>query len=658
MKAGLLFVLGFCWATVASANTDALLAGVFQDHMVLQRDRPIEVWGQAAASAQLSIALGGHATSVVAAGDGTWRARLPAMPAGGPHQLVVRTSGRPARVVDDVLVGDVWLCSGQSNMALQVHRALDSRAEIAGATDDRIRMLTVPNVSSPAPLREFTQAVEWKVTSPPSVADFSALCYFFARELRRTVDVPMGLVNASWGGSAISSWMDESSLRELGGLDEALGILADYRASPAQANARWGQHWEQWWRSRSGEAPGAEPWHAAIDTSWRPVPRLAAWETWNEPGLESFNGMVWFRTNVTLTTAQAAQPAVLHLGGIEDVDQTFVNGRPIGNTAEPGVPRAYPLPSDVLRAGANDVLVNVLDTYGTGGMHGPAERHFIQLADGTRVPLNPAWQYRPVDTHMGYPPRAPWESTGGLTTIGNAMIAPLGASSFRGVLWYQGESDVERADIYDRRLAALMSDWRSRFGVPLPFLVVQLAGYGAPATAPVDSLTARLRDAQRRAVDADPQAALVVTVDIGERTDIHPANKQEVARRAARAARHLAYGDPSSPSGPQPALATRRGDEVVVQFREVDGTLETYSSSRPTGFELCAGTPLVCHYADGRVHGHEIVLDAKATAAERVRFCWADSPVCNLYDSAGLPAVPFEVLISPSPAAAGSALLP
>jgi sialate O-acetylesterase len=658
MKAKVLVALGMLWTTSGAASADPLLAGVFQDHMVVQRDRPIEIWGQATAGAQLSVSLGGHSASAVTAGDGTWRARLPAMPAGGPHQLVVRTTAGPARVVEDVLVGDVWLCSGQSNMVLQVHRALDSRAEIAGATDDRIRMLTVPNASSPTPLREFNRAVEWQVTSPETAANFSALCYFFARELRRTIDVPMGLVNVSWGGSAISSWMDEASLRTLGGHEETLAILEDYRAGPEQANARWGRYWEQWWRERSGEAPGTEPWHAAADASWRFVPHLAAWETWEGSGLDSFNGMVWFRTTVNLTAAQAAQPAVLQLGAIEDVDQTFVNGRPIGNTAEPGAPREYPLPTDALRAGANDVLINVLDTYGTGGLHGPTGRYAVRFADGTRVPLDQAWQYRSVDPRMGYPPRTPWEATGGLTTIANAMIAPLGRSSFRGVLWYQGESDVGRADVYARRLAALMSDWRKRFGEPLPFVVVQLAGYGSPAATPVDSHAALLREAQRRTVVADRQAALVVTTDIGERTDIHPANKQEVARRAARAARHLVYGEQISPSGPQPRLVTRRGNEVVVQWRDVDGTLVTYSAARPIGFELCAGAPPVCRYADGQIRGGEVVLDAAGIVADRVRFCWADSPVCNLYDSSGQPAVPFEFLLDPAPATTGSAPLP
>jgi sialate O-acetylesterase len=658
MRIGELFALGMLWTTAVAASADPLLARVFQDHMVVQRDRPIELWGRAGAGEQLTVSLGGHAASAVAASDGAWRARLPGLPAGGPHRLEVRRTGGSAQVVEDVLVGDVWLCSGQSNMVLQVNRALDSRAEIAGATDARIRMLSVPNATSASPLQEFSKAVEWQVTSPEVVANFSALCYFFARELRRTVDVPMGLVNASWGGSAISSWMDEASLHALGGLDEPLAILADYRVSPERANARWGQYWELWWRARSGDAPGTEPWHAAIDASWRPVPRLEVWETWENSGLGSFNGMVWFRTTVTLTAAQAAQSTVLHLGGVEDVDQTFVNGRPIGNTAEPGALREYPLPGNILHAGANDILINVLDTYGTGGLHGPAERYAVQLADGTRVPLDQSWRYRSVDPRMGYPPRAPWESTGGLTTIANAMIAPLGRTNFRGVLWYQGESDVERADGYAPRLAALMNDWRARFGEPLPFLVVQLAGYGSPAIMPVDSRTALLRDAQRRAVDADQQAALVVSVDIGERTDIHPANKQEVARRAARAARKVVYGEQVYPSGPQPALVLRQGNEVVVQLRDIDGRLVTYSAARPIGFELCAGTPLACRYAEAQVRGREVVLDTAGITADRVRYCWADSPVCNLYDTSGQPVVPFELQIGPSPATPGSARVP
>ncbi|RJF90844.1 sialate O-acetylesterase [Sphingomonas cavernae] len=639
--------VAFPIASTAAASPPRLLADPFQDRAVLQRDKPVALWGQAAPGERLSIALGESRTTARAGADGKWRASLPAMKAGGPYRLTVRTAGGAEQKLDDILIGDVWLCSGQSNMVLQVHRALDSRVEIAGASDSDIRMMTVPNDTSLVPIDGFKRPVSWQLTSPATVPEFSAACYFFASELRKTVKVPMGLVNASWGGSAISSWMDEAALRRIEGLEEPLSVLADYRADPERGNARWGALWQKWWRARSGDAPGAEPWSTPVDGMWKPVPAFTPWENWPDAGLGSFNGMLWYRTSVMLTAAQAAGGATLRLGSIEDVDQSFVNGQPIGNTSAPGADREYALPAGLLRPGENSITVNVLDTYGTGGMTGPAGKRALHLADGTALPLDTGWFYRAVPTATGYPPRTPWEATGGLSTIGNAMIAPLGQYAFKGALWYQGESDVERADSYAVRLAGLMRDWRQRFGADLPFLIVQIAGYGAATAAPADSSSARLREAQRRAVEADGNAALAVTIDIGERTDIHPANKQELARRLARAARHLIYGEAAlSPSGPRPLSATRAAEGVIVRFGEVERALVSYSAARPIGFELCDAAARTCRFVDAGAVGDSVTLDARGGPAERVRFCWADSPVCNLYDGSGLPVGPFELPIA------------
>ena len=355
--------------------------------------------------------------------------------------------------------------------------------------------------------------------------------------------------------------------------------------------------------------------------------------------------MVWYRTQVTLTAAQAGQAARLALGAVDEVDQTFVNGRPVGNNANAGEQRVYRLAKGALHAGENTIVVNVLDTYATGGMTGPAERLALELDDGARVPLA-GWLYKPVDARIGSPPRTPWEATSGLATIANAMIAPLGTYGLRGVLWYQGESDVERATSYDTLLAALMRNWRDRFRFELPFLIVQLANYGKPSAAPVDSGWARLREAQRHAVNADGNAALAVAIDIGESTDIHPANKQELARRLARAARHVVYGEKLAPSGPRPVAVTRAGERVSVRFDDVEGALAAYSAPGPIAFELCDAAREHCRFVTAMASGNTVTLDAGSEPADYVRYCWADSPVCNLYDGSALPAGPFEMQIA------------
>jgi sialate O-acetylesterase len=255
-----------------------------------------------------------------------------------------------------------------------------------------------------------------------------------------------------------------------------------------------------------------------------------------------------------------------------------------------------------------------------------------------------------VPLAYGRPPRAPWESIGGLTTLANAMIGPLGGYGLRGVAWYQGESNTGEPERYAALLGGLMTDWRGRFGASLPFLVVQLPGFGAPPTEPVASGWASLREAQRRAVSADSRAALVVTIDVGDRSELHPPNKQAVGRRLARAARHVAYGEAIVPSGPEAARARREAGRVVVEFDGVEGTLVTYSAGRPMGFELCGSDQASCRFADAVVQGDRVVIEGPdVAAATRVRFCWGEAPVCNLHDRSGLPAGPFELDIPGGP---------
>jgi sialate O-acetylesterase len=357
--------------------------------------------------------------------------------------------------------------------------------------------------------------------------------------------------------------------------------------------------------------------------------------------------MVWFRRSVSLTPEQAARTASLSLGAIDEVDETWVNGRAIANSFGWGTERTYPLPAGVLHAGENAIVVNVLSTWDAGGMYGPKEQMALRFADGSSVPLGGDWRYQFVPESMGYPPRAPWESIGGLSSVHNAMIAPIAPYGLRGVLWYQGESNAGSAGQYQKLLRGLMSDWRREFGADLPFLVVELPNFGAPAAAPAASDWASLREAQRRAVAEDPHAALVVTIDVGDRFELHPPNKQEIGRRLARAARHLVYGEGVSPSGPRPRGARRSPNGIAVEFADVEGKLITYSADRPIGFELCGAAQASCQFVDAALSSaHGVLLNATdAVAPTRVRFCWGDAPVCNLYDQSGLPAGPFELEI-------------
>jgi sialate O-acetylesterase len=617
---------------------------LFVDHVVLQRDRPIPVWGRANPGEDVIVTLSGATKTARAGADGRWSVSMPEQPASGPHTLTARTATRMQNA-HEVLVGDVWLCSGQSNMEFSVRGAMNGRGEIATSANDNLRQLKIPRASATLPRDNFDTPLEWKVAGPETTGDFSATCYFFARELEAATHVPQGLVVSAWGGSKIEPWMSEPAVRAVGGYQAALDVAARYRANAAEGVADWGEYWKKWWLAQP-EANGTQPWAVVRGdrTTWGRTTAEQPWETWGVPSLAHFDGMVWYRAHVKLTAAQAKQAATVNLGVVDEIDLVFVNGRAVGSgpcCAE----RSYLLPAGVLKAGDNLVAVNVLDTYALGGMYGPADKRNLQFADGSKVPLT-GWEYLQAADGM-VPPRAPWEPTAGIAMLYNAMIAPLGPYGFRGVVWYQGESNssVPEGHRYQAQLQGLMADWRRQFGAPLPFLVVQLANYGA--VAPVESGWALTRDAERRAVAADGNAGLAVTIDIGNRDDVHPTNKQEVGRRLARAARHLIFGDKTSPSGAEPAAATRSGADVVVSFANDGSKLVVKGSRDPAAFEVCGAATASCRYVRARLTGDATVaLEAGEVAVPtRVRFCWGDSPLCNLYDTSGLPVGPFEIEI-------------
>ncbi|MEO8018095.1 MAG: sialate O-acetylesterase [Pseudomonadota bacterium] len=632
-------------ATMGAAQAEApLMSGLFVDHAVLQRDRPINVFGHAGAREEVSVSLAGASASAQADAQGAWSLELPAMAAGGPHSLVAR-SGSRSQIASDVMVGDVWLCSGQSNMEFAVRNALSADSEVALSANARIRQVSVARANSAAPRADFDAPLEWKVAGPTTTEHFSAVCYFFVRELSKTVDAPQGIIASNWGGSRIEPWMSDAALRGLG-YQAPLDLLDEYRTNKPLAFRHWGDIWQKWWVEQSAAASGKQPWDAgggAADWQRAPEP-LNYWETWGVPALGHYDGMVWFRAHVKLTAAQAKQSAKLSLGNIDDVDLTWLNGRVVGNSYGLEA-RVYDLPAKLLQAGDNRVVVNVHDFWGDGGLYGDAAQRALLLADGTRVPLAD-WEYQIAPPSL-QPPHAPWESLSGVSVLYNAMIAPLGKYGLRGVVWYQGEanSGLDDARRYQALLAAWMADWRRQFDAPLPFLIVQLANFGALVKTPVDSGWAMLREAQRRAVAADGNAGLVVTIDIGNRDDIHPTNKQDVGRRLARAARKVVYQEKISASGAAPVSAVRTGGEIVVTLGSYEGDLLVIGARDPTGFELCGATQDTCRFVRSRLLGGGQVRleDPAGGSATRVRFCWADSPLCNLYDGANLPVGPFEV---------------
>jgi sialate O-acetylesterase len=637
------------WQSAAAQPAHPLLNEMFQDHAVLQRDQPIAVWGEALPGEKIAVSINAATVRTRVDASGQWRVTLPAMRAGGPYSLIARAQSGASQSISDVLMGDVWLCSGQSNMELPVSRSLGAASEIDASANNLIRVLTVAHASSPAPLRHFSAPVGWLLAAPATIRDFSAVCYYFARELQKSVAVPLGLIHASFGGSSIEPWLSQAGLRLVGGFDERLDLLRLYAHDPHAGTQGLAALWERWWRARA--PAGSTPWQigAGDPKEWRDVPLpMRDWKTWGVPELANHDGMVWFRRTVVLTPEQAAETATLSLGAIDEVDETWVNERVVGNSFGWATERTYTVPAGVLHAGENTVVVNVLSTWDAAGMYGPPDHMALRFTDGSSVALGGQWRYQFVPESMGYPPRTPWETIGGLSSLYNGMIAPIEPYGLRGVVWYQGESNTGSAGQYQKLLATLMSDWRRQFGKELPFLIVELPNFGSSPAAPVASEWASLREAQRRAVAADPHAALSVTIDVGDRRELHPPNKQEVGRRLARAARHLVYGESLTPSGPTPLAARRENAHILVTFTNIDGRLLAYSAKDPIGFELCGETQSSCHFVDATLQSDSVLLGpaplgAQADLPTRVRFCWGDAPVCNLYDQSGLPAGPFEL---------------
>lgn len=642
-------ILGLLAATALTAMAGAasaapLLAPVFTDHAVLQRGQPIRVWGAAKPGDAVELSLGEAKASSTADAQGRWSATLPAREPGEPLTLTVQAGGE-RQTISDLLVGDVWLCSGQSNMEYPLRRSLGGEAEAANSADPNIRLLQTGRVSLPEPTTALPKEAVWRPATPESANNFSAACFFMGREIKKTTGVPVGLIDATWGGSVIQDWISREGLHALGGYDEGLAILADYAKSPETGMARWSTQIGLW-------AAKAEPQAAAWsrpdfdDRDWKAMPAEKFWEA--NPGLESFDGTIWLRATIVLTAKQAKQGATLALGPVDDMDTTFVNGREVGTTQGWDKPRAYKIAPGVLKAGPNVIAVRAIDTSGGGGAWGPAAEKGLKFDDGSFAPLGARWRYKVSATiaQSGLPPTAPWVGSSGLSTLRNGMIAPLAPYGLKGFAWYQGEANVAEPQNYQRLLAALVGDWRQSFGGPdLTFLVVQLADFGPRQTRPVESGWAGVRDAERRVAAADPKVGLASAVDIGDVYDIHPANKQQVGHRLALQARKLAYGETTLvAAGPAPLSATLSGETVVVRL---DQPAVVQADARPVGFELCDAAG-ACRFADAALAGDQVRLTVPAGFTPvKVRFAWADSPILNLYGATGLPATPFELAIAP-----------
>jgi sialate O-acetylesterase len=623
-----------------------LLYTTFQDHAVLQRDKPIPLWGLTSPRAIVTVVLGGETASATADATGKWQVVLAPLAAGGPYTVTARSNDGKSQTINDIMIGDVFLCSGQSNMEMPVSVASNYNADISGATNTNIRLFHVQRFPSAMPRDTFGADATWSLTSPATVTDFSATCYNFGKNLQPIVQVPVGLIEDAWGGSVIQAWLSADKVRDLGGYDPYLDLLSVYAASPKQAELKWREIAQAWWLAHDPASSSVPAWRdpAYDDSSWARIVPTGTWREWNVPALKEFNGVVWLRETIELSADQAKGAAVLSLGAIDQSDTSWVNGVEVGDGQGYDVKRNYDIPAGTLHAGKNLIAVGVL---GGAGILASADQMTLKLATGSIVRLTTPWRYKlsaPMDK-TGTIANIPWLNQFGLTVLYNGMIRPLGPTQLRAVVWYQGESNASEPQEYGRLLPALIDDWHRRLGADLPFIVVQLPNFGPQKTNPDESNWAMMREVQRTVAGNTPNTGLVVTIDIGQSDNIHPTNKQELGRRIALVAQRLAYGMDVVDSGPTPIAAIRKRNVVTIPFAHIGQALTVLASNRPIGFQIC-DVRKQCRYVDAIQNGNEIDLDVShIDQAVSVHYCWADSPICNVYNSAGLPAGPFEIPI-------------
>lgn len=633
----LLLALGLTLPLSAQVKLPRLIS----DGMVLQRDTELRIWGWASPGENVTVEFIGTKFSATADASCKWMVILPPLKAGGPHTMTFEASNR--LVVNDILIGDVWLCSGQSNMELPVRRVRPLyETEIASAGNSMIRSFTVPRVFLfSGPQTDLTGG-RWVAATPETVLDFSATAWFFAKEINRTYDVPVGILTSAFGGSPAEAWISEGSLKEFPAyFDDLQQLKSDSYIRNIETEDR--LRIADWYlKLRNADAgyktPGVRWYDEDLDTD--------DWKSFNVPGywsataLKGTNGAVWFRKELDIPAGAAGLPGTLNLGRIVDADSAFLNGKFIGTVSYQYPPRWYTIPAGLLKEGRNILTVKVISNIGDGGF--VPDKTYELAAGEYRVSLEGEWKYKvgatlpPLrgQTFFGYKPAG----------LYNAMLAPLLDFSIKGILWYQGESNAGRPEEYKRLLPALIQDWRHSFGQgDLPFLVVQLPNFMEARETPGESGWALFREAQAEALKL-PATGMAVTYDIGEWNDIHPLNKKDVGLRLALVARKVAYGETGVvSSGPTFRSMTVKGRRIIISFDNTGSGLTVRGGKRAGHFAI-AGDDMQFVWAKARIRGSQVILENRNIKCPvAVRYAWADNPAgANLYNNEGLPAAPFR----------------
>ncbi|WP_337102665.1 sialate O-acetylesterase [Paenibacillus sp. YIM B09110] len=617
------------------------LPRMFSDGMVLQRNTNVKIWGYAPAEEAVTVRFKNHVCSGTADKNGQWMVSLRTDEAGGPFEMLIETGGE-CITLHNILLGDVWLCSGQSNMEMKMLSLRQSfPEEIAQADNDAIRQFLVPvSFDFERPHTDF-ESGDWEAADPASVLNFTAAGYFFAAKLYEKDRVPIGLINASLGGAPVQAFMSEHSLAPFAEYMEELQRLKnkEYLDALAQKDQINREQWYTYINQNDAGMPanGTKCYEPGFDASaWLAISVPSYWE---DSGLGSFNGVVWFRKEIEVPSSWLGYPATLELGNVVDEDTVYLNGTQIGTLPNQYISRKYNIPEGLLREGKNTLVVRVVNFSGKGGFY-KDKPYCLHIGDRS-LDISGEWQHM-IGVKSGPMPEpsfVQWRPAG----LYNGMIAPIAPYAIKGVIWYQGESNLNKPEAYESLFQALIGDWRGKWGLgAFPFLYVQLPNFAEPSDRPVESQWAVLREAQRKTL-ALPMTGMAVTIDIGEWNDIHPVNKMDVGYRLALAARKVAYGDEeAATSGPMYQFAEKKGDRIVLHFSDAGGGLVARDGGKLNHFAI-AGANQRFVWANARIEeDHVVVWHNQVPDPARVRYAWADNPVgANLYSREGLPASPF-----------------
>lgn len=655
-------IAALCLLTFSLARADVRLPRVLADHMVLQRDAPLRIWGWADPGEHVTIEF--HDAKITADADrnGRWSAVLGPFMAGGPFEMTV--SGKNRLAIQDILLGDVWLASGQSNMAFPLQAMGDWRTgvnnadlEIARAYSPRIRLFQAAVRATPLLQQDVVvQEGGWHAVTPETVAAFSAVAYFFGRELHARYRVPIGLIDASAGGTAAEAWMSGDSLRPFAEFHGALADLA--RATPKNeaAYAAYVRRKVSWYERHGmddrGRIGGREIWAQPDfdDSAWPVISEPRPQAAWGKD-FSGFSGVVWLRKEVSIQPEQAGRDVILFLGNSLQDDTTYFNGKEVGATHGYAPERIYVVPGKYVHAGRNVVavrLVGLRDNDTDASLVGILAGKLHAEVGGAVISMTGLWRYQTGADLRDLPVADPkvlaaHPSLGGApTALFNAMIGPLTGYRIRGVIWYQGEANTDRAAQYRALFPALIRGWRRRWGYDFPFLFVQLAGFGPELPESAECPWAELRESQASALSL-PSTAMASAIDIGDATDIHPKDKQTVAHRLALAAERVSYGENVVDSGPTYRSMRIEGSRIRVSFLNPGGELvirDKYGYVR--GFEIAAADGKFV-WAEGKRLGQDIVLfNDSIREPVYARYDWGNTPDGNVFNSEGLPALPFR----------------